>query len=743
MKTLLLFPPVMRNFGPFLGLPSLTAFLREKGYDVDQRDINSELHDFLFTQEAFSQINEEMNVHFNALNNYKTLSIRQQERYLDLISGPVAQLPIYQTMVEDVKTAFRNLENYKIPFDNIQPAIANYWPLLSDIKSLVIPDTDFIFDLPEYSLEYLHKLISGRSKLTYQDQLDALVMEIMHDSKPNVVGISFVVSYQVFPGLLLAYWIKTRFPDVHIIVGGPFWTTVRKDLPGLLPQLDFIDSVGLYEGEHTILGLLKALEDGRDVASVPNIVTASSYRGIRENISVIEDLNELPCPDYDGLKLNTYFTPQPLLSYASARGCYYNRCAFCNFQSPNARFRTRSIEKVVADLARLSNKHGNLFYFSQECEPPPRFEALSDALINNGIKLNYQVFARFDPRFNRTILGKMKTSGCKYIFFGLESASQRINDCMRKGVDLAVARRILSDCHAERQNVVVSSIQGFPGETAKEAASTNAFYNEIRSSYGDKIRIAGGSHLYRLARGSRVDRHPKSYGIRKIFRKAAGELALNYVGYDEFKSLEESSPSNKLAHYRNQMPNILFDEHIVLIISALNDERVLNLSTTISEANKSEKKYNRIQLKNSLLSLSKTVRVLPCKFNLNELQMRSAERKDLAWERFMDKGHTIKQICNEMQQTETPLIKKPCYLIINSETGKLMTLSHRVGSFITECTKPEIFETLRERFVQYGLPNQPKRLKKLLVTLMRAGIIEANSLELKDDCMITKDTKNS
>jgi radical SAM superfamily enzyme YgiQ (UPF0313 family) len=724
MKTLLIFPPVMWNFGPHLGLPSLTAFLRNEGFQVEQRDINAELHDIVFSQVGLSKIHKDSWDRFSALNGKSQLSTLEQEEYMDLLAGPASTLPAYVNRVEGIRNAFKNPVNYMIPPGKVRPPLEQFWGHYSRIKALAIPDDKFLFDLPSYSLQYLFDLVEGRSKLPYHDLLVDLVSQMGIVPRPDIVGISFVVSSQVFPGLFIAYLIKKRFPHAHVVVGGPFWTIMRHSSPYLIDRLPFVDSVALYEGEYTLVELIQALKKGKDLSTVPNLVTRNSTHGIKDNTYLIKDINTLPCPDYGGLNLSLYFTPHPVLTYASARGCYYNRCAFCNFQSPDARYRTRKVDLIIRDLKKLTLDFGNLFYFSQECETPARFEEIADAILKNKIDIYYEVFARFDSQFNRRILRKMKESGCQYVFFGLEAGSQRVNDLMKKGVNLEDAKRIINDCSAVGQNIVVSSIQGFPTENADEFQATENFYQVIRDAYSHRIRITGSSHFFRLPRGSLVDRNPERFGVKSIYRSAAGELAPTYPGYLTNSGHPGVNLSGRLKEYKNKQQEILFNEHIVLIISSLNGDRVLSLDT-VRDGNENSSKLDCGDrgLNRSKLVLNGSVRLIRCNFNLRELQRRSCYRREVALKRFIDEGLPISQIVERFCESEVPPSSQPCLLAVNVETGNLVMISPSLELLIRRCEQEVSGATLRDELTSFGLPDRPDDLSRLLSKLIANNIL--------------------
>jgi radical SAM superfamily enzyme YgiQ (UPF0313 family) len=49
----------------------------------------------------------------------------------------------------------------------------------------------------------------------------------------------------------------------------------------------------------------------------------------------VEDVNALPTPDFEGLPLSRYLAPAPALPILTGKGCYFNRCKFCDIPSMN------------------------------------------------------------------------------------------------------------------------------------------------------------------------------------------------------------------------------------------------------------------------------------------------------------------------------------------------------------------------------------------------------------------------
>jgi len=55
-KVMLVFPPDWYPSEPYLSLPTLTAFLREAGHDVVQKDINLEMYDWFFSTDFLHRV---------------------------------------------------------------------------------------------------------------------------------------------------------------------------------------------------------------------------------------------------------------------------------------------------------------------------------------------------------------------------------------------------------------------------------------------------------------------------------------------------------------------------------------------------------------------------------------------------------------------------------------------------------------------------------------------------------------
>src|SRR5213075_3083993 len=95
---------------------------------------------------------------------------------------------------------------------------------------------------------------------------DTLVPRL-RDAGVRVVGLSVCFPGQLQPAYAFALAIKRALPEVHVTCGGPGVTQMLIRLSGsrLARALGPFDSACVYEGEHTLLALVRALENGTPI----------------------------------------------------------------------------------------------------------------------------------------------------------------------------------------------------------------------------------------------------------------------------------------------------------------------------------------------------------------------------------------------------------------------------------------------------------------------------------------------
>ncbi len=97
----------------------------------------------------------------------------------------------------------------------------------------------------------------------------------------KLVGLSVAFPGQLQPAFSLASVLRARLPGVHVTVGGPALTQMllRLDEARLDRVLGPFHSAVVYEGEHALLAMARALERGDDPCAHGRLIRGRHRRG--------------------------------------------------------------------------------------------------------------------------------------------------------------------------------------------------------------------------------------------------------------------------------------------------------------------------------------------------------------------------------------------------------------------------------------------------------------------------------
>ncbi|HHT9124446.1 MAG TPA: B12-binding domain-containing radical SAM protein [Candidatus Brocadiia bacterium] len=518
----LIFPPSWIPSQPFLSLPSLTAFLRKEGIRVTQRDLNIEFLEVVLTkkkgEEFLSMIRDKLN----------TQSLAPEK--FDVLREVADLLPLSFDFIEDAKTTFRTEDFYDV--DKYIESLITIDKYMKLAGALFYPSSISAYDntmrYSVYSSKEIMAAIQDKEENIFLNIFKQHFLPSILDSKPDVVGISITSTSQIIPGLTLARLIKEREKDIYVTVGGSVFTKLIDNLLKADTFFSFVDSFVAFEGEHALLELANQLSGKKDLKMVPNLIYRENGVTRVNEPFFIEDVNTLPTPDYEGLPLSLYHSPERVLPVQTSRGCYWGKCTFCNLHHDHRCFRPKKTELVLRDINTLKERHATgYFFFADECIPIKSLTLLSKALLESGADIKWIGGVRFEEGITLEVLKDIKASGCQKLVFGLESFSQRVLDLMCKGTKRETIKRVLNNCLETGVSVHLYSIVGFPTETVQEAFETSNFVlsNErLVSSPGFSFLPC----LYEMEIHSPITCNPGDFGLRRIMVPKSEDLSLGY-----------------------------------------------------------------------------------------------------------------------------------------------------------------------------------------------------------------------
>jgi hypothetical protein len=481
MKTLLIFPAQWYPTQPYLSTPYLTAYLRAKGWEVDQRDFNIESYDRFLSPKILRNSVNKMEKKVRQIREKSSFSIKEKS-LLDVLATGIKFGSTIIDKVEFAKKVMRSPELF-FDFESYQQAdmiIKSALKLVSDAysPSILSLSTYESGTRAEESTHKAHEFTRDRETNPFIELYEDHIFPTTSWKDYDVVGISIVGISQIIPGLTLSRMLKEKYPHLHVVLGGPIFSvnaSQLKDHPEFFD--DFCDSIVTFEGEEPLHLLLTALKNKTPLEEVPNLAYSRNgeVRLVKERVEL--RFEELPAPTFDGLPMDLYLSPYPILPVLQSRGCYWGKCTFCTHSFVYGhRYGKQRTHAMVDELQALSKKYNTKYFtFSDEAVSPHSLNDVSELIIERGFEISSLALLKFEKIMDENLFRKMKQAGFNFLMFGLESANDRILSLIDKGTCKEVEHDVLKRSHEAGIWNHSFLFFGFPTETRDEAQETIDF----------------------------------------------------------------------------------------------------------------------------------------------------------------------------------------------------------------------------------------------------------------------------
>jgi ribosomal peptide maturation radical SAM protein 1 len=277
--------------------------------------------------------------------------------------------------------------------------------------------------------------------------------------------------------LALARRLKERYPDVVTVFGGANYDGEMG--PEYVRAFPWIDYAVVGEGDTALPAIVACLGRGDSAAGLPGVVARVGESVVKDGSApLVRDLDGLPDPDYDEffgalMKLgreNVLGDALPLLLFESARGCWWgekHHCTFCGLNALGMAYRSKSPERVHAELRRQSARYQIVNFEAVDNIIDMRYlDELCKPLIDE--RYDYRLFYEVKSNLKRAQLRTLSQAGVGIIQPGIESLSTHILKLMRKGATMLQNVRVLKWGHYYGIKVAWNLLSGFPGETVED-----------------------------------------------------------------------------------------------------------------------------------------------------------------------------------------------------------------------------------------------------------------------------------
>ncbi|MDO6389359.1 radical SAM protein [Pontibacter sp. BT731] len=562
---LLITPPLTQLNTPYPATAYIKGFLTGQGYTVTQADFGIELVLRMFTRNGLARIFAAVEAGDFELSDNSRRIVRLKREYLNTIEPVIRFLQNKDTtlaqqisysrylpeasrfdQVEDIDWAFGSMGIT----DRARYLATLYLEDLGDlIKETICPYFAFSryaekLALSATSFDPLEESLQSEPNLVDQLLLE-LLEERLQEVQPDVVGFSIPFPGNLYGGLRLAQYIKQKYPHIHTLMGGGYPNTELRTLrePRLFKYIDFVT---LDDGEGPWLKLLEYLQGERQVDLLQRTFMLQNGQVDYINGCLDKDIphTEVGTPDYSDLPLQEYLSVIDVINpmhrlwsdgrwnkLTVAHGCYWKRCSFCDITLDYiSRYETAPATLLVDRIEQLIAQTGQTgFHFVDEAAPPAALRDLAIELIRRGVKITWWGNIRFEKTFSPDLCRLLAASGCIAVSGGLEVASDRLLDLMKKGVSIAQVARVTDGFTQAGIMVHAYLMYGFPTQTAQETIDS---LEVVRQLFLNGVIQSGYWHRFSMTAHSPVGKHPEKFGVVKI-GPPEGDFANNDLWHDD------------------------------------------------------------------------------------------------------------------------------------------------------------------------------------------------------------------
>ena len=258
------------------------------------------------------------------------------------------------------------------------------------------------------------------------------VAETVRSFQPDLVGVT-ALTPEVYAALEVLRQVKEIAPEVMTVAGGHHASLLPQDFA--CPQ---VDAVVLGEGEPVLAGLVEALQCGRDLSTVANLIYRDAdgrFRATPRRVPRINlDTSPLPRRDLVERHRHKYFFlfDQSDTSMSTGRGCPY-RCSFCSvWEFYAGQTRAMSAERVVAELKTLRTPHVT-FIDDNFLLNHRRERRIADLIQAEGLGRRFSMECRTDSIVRHPdVVAKWVDIGLYAVLLGLEGSDATLTSINKK-----------------------------------------------------------------------------------------------------------------------------------------------------------------------------------------------------------------------------------------------------------------------------------------------------------------------
>ena len=544
-EILIITPPFTQLNTPYPASAYIKGFLNTKGITAFQIDLGIEVILELFSKQGLRNIFETVVHQADTISENSQRIFALQDEYLKTIDAVVSFLQgknptlsrqICQDNFLPEAARFEALDDMEWAFGNmgIQDRAKHLATLyLEDISDFIVECVDENFGFSRYA-ERLGRSANSfdemygflQKDLTYIDKITLRILEErIRETQPKMVCVSVPFPGNLYSAFRVAQYLKKYYPNIKISMGGGFPNTELRDLKDVR-VFEFFDFITLDDGERP-LELLIINEKSVDDKAYKRTFLLENGSVVYKNNSLKPDYkqSEGGTPDYSDLLLDKYISvieiANPMHSLWSdgrwnkltlAHGCYWGKCTFCDISLDYIKIYEPIAARTIVDrMEELIEQTGeNGFHFVDEAAPPALMREVGLEILRRKISVTWWTNIRFEKSFTSDLCMLLRASGCIAVSGGLEVASDRLLELIKKGVTVEQVAKVSQNFADSGIMVHAYLMYGYPTQTIQETVDS---LEMVRQMFELGLLQSGFWHQFAMTAHSPVGMNPEEFGV--------------------------------------------------------------------------------------------------------------------------------------------------------------------------------------------------------------------------------------
>ncbi|MCW1147705.1 B12-binding domain-containing radical SAM protein [Flavobacterium lacisediminis] len=547
MKDILLItPPFTQLNTPYPATAYIKGFLNTKDISAYQMDLGIEVILELFSKkglESLFQISgfkfEEFEPNSQRIYFLKDDYIKTTDAVIAFLQGknPSLARQICSGNFLPEASRFDQLDDMEFAFGSMgmQDKAKHLATLyLEDLSDFIVECIDENFGFSRYaerlgrsanSFDELYNHL--QNELTFIDEITIKILkERIEEVQPKLVLISVPFPGNLYSAFRCAQFIKANYPNMKLSMGGGFPNTELRELKDNR-VFEFFDFITLDDGELPVELLYDFVTSTQVEKPLKRTFLLENNQVVYKNNTTRHDYKqaEVGTPDYSDLLLDKYISvieiANPMHSLWSdgrwnkltmAHGCYWGKCTFCDISLDYIKLYEPIAAKILVDrMEELIAQTGeNGFHFVDEAAPPALMREVALEIIKRKLVVTWWTNIRFEKSFTADLCLLLKESGCIAVSGGLEVASDRLLELIKKGVTVEQVAQVTRNFTESGIMVHAYLMYGYPTQTIQETVDS---LEMVRQLFELGVLQSGFWHQFAMTAHSPVGMFPEEFGV--------------------------------------------------------------------------------------------------------------------------------------------------------------------------------------------------------------------------------------